>query len=124
MSEEIKLRPHHFLCLRFWAGNGYSAAYTQKVEEILPQIKNGTKVEIVFGPDTLCKACPHLKKSLCDSQQRVTKFDADVVKLCGLTDGQKTTWQEMCSLVSEKVMESGQFFSICGDCAWAEYCHN
>lgn len=123
MNEEIKFRPHHFLCMRFWAGNGYSEKYTARVEEILPQVKNGAKIKIVFEPDSLCAACPHLQNDICDSQSRVLKFDAEVAKLCGIKAGQTTTWQQMHKTVSEKIMEQNKFSAICGDCSWAEICH-
>lgn len=121
--EKIKFRPHHFLCMRYWVGNGYSESYTKFVNEILPQIKNGLPVEITFGPDSLCSVCPHLKNEICDSQERVMKFDKAVIDYCGMEEGQIVNWNDMFKLVSEKIMDAGLFESICGDCSWAEYCH-
>lgn len=121
--EKIKFRPHHFLCMRYWVGNGYSESYTKFVNEILPQIKNGLPVEITFGPDSLCSVCPHLKNGICDSQERVMKFDKAVIDYCGMEEGQTVNWNNMFKLVSEKIMDAGLFESICGDCSWAEYCH-
>lgn len=109
--------------MRYWVGNGYSESYTKFVNEILPQIKNGLPVEITFGPDSLCSVCPHLKNGICDSQERVTKFDKAVIDYCGMEEGQTVNWNDMFKLVSEKIMDAVLFESICGDCSWAEYCH-
>lgn len=122
-ENKIRLRPHHFLCLRFWAGNGYSREYTDYVEKILPAIKKGESLNVEFGPDSLCEKCPHLKNGICDSQDRVVEFDRKVIELCSLKNGQETNWGKMFQSVSCNIMDQGKFDSICGDCAWAEICH-
>lgn len=123
VTPTIKFRPHHFLCMRFWVGNGYSEEYTEYVNEILPQVREGLPVEITFGPDSLCEVCPHLKEGKCESQERVLKFDRAVIDHCSLKEGQVVIWNEVSKAVTEKIMNAGLFSSICGDCSWAEYCH-
>jgi len=120
----IKLRPHHFLCMRFWAGHGYSEEYTHTVEALLPRIHADEPVTVTFGPDSLCSACPHLQNGRCESQDHVLSFDQGVTDRLNLTDGMTTTWSEMSALVTEKIMNAHQFHAICGDCAWAELCHS
>lgn len=122
-NKRIKLRPHHFLCMRFWIGNGYSKEYTERVEEILPAMKSGEKVYVEFGPDSLCEKCPHLKNGICDSQDRVVEFDRKVAEYCSLKNGEETDWDKVFQSVSSGIMNQNRFDLICGDCAWAEICH-
>lgn len=123
MEPTIALRPHHFLCMRFWKGHGYSEDYTRRVEELLPRIQADEPVTVTFGPDSLCNACPHLQNGICESQDHVLSFDRGVMEHCGITDGMVTTWSQMYAIVTEKIMDTGAFETICGDCAWGELCH-
>lgn len=64
MSEKeskIKFRPHHFLCMRYWVGNGYSEKYTDFVNEIFKvvteKIMNADLFTSICGDCSWAKFC-------------------------------------------------------------------
>lgn len=88
----IRLRPHHFLCIRFWQGHGYSESFTNKMERIIPLLKNGNPIVITTGPDDLCDVCPNKIEidglAACKSQEKVLRYDQAVLDNCKLQEGQ------------------------------------
>ena len=52
--QELKLRPHHALCVRFFEGKGYSEDFTKNMYSVIEKLNNDPVIKIVFGYDDLC----------------------------------------------------------------------
>jgi len=51
----LRLRPHHLLCLLTYAGKGYSPAFVANLDAVASRVASGETVEIVAGPDDICR---------------------------------------------------------------------
>lgn len=119
----FKLRPHHGLCIRFFKGMGYSAEFTQNMQDIIRILKANDPV-VILSPecDVLCSCCPHNLDGTCSSQTKVQRFDDAVLRLCGLSPGKPLHWSEFSALVSENILNSGRLCEVCTDCDWYHIC--
>ena len=125
----IKIRPHHILCMRAYQGNGYSDEFNKnmkktiieinlynKVYNINPDIDIDTKVELVFGLDSLCNSCPNNLGTVCNSQENINNIDKKVIEIFNLKEG-IYSYKELEEIVY-KNMNNDFFEQICGRCEW------
>lgn len=125
MSETIiRLRPHHALCLRHFAGKGYSDAFVANMAALHRRLGENPDhpVQIILHRDVLCEACPHDVDNICESEEKVRRMDAAVAEACGLRSGQWISWRELCALVREKMLSEGPLPPACADCEWRSLC--
>lgn len=120
----IRLRPHHALCIRHFAGHGYSPEFTENMTRLIARLNSGdhVMVQIIMHRDSLCAACPHDHDHLCATEEKVHAFDLAVASACGLRSGQWLSWQELCALTDEHIFRPGLFESICATCEWFSLC--
>lgn len=67
----IRLRGHHLLCMLTYIGKGYSPAFVQNYDTIAGRLSDGEDIEIIDGPDDICRPL------LCESDCHC--FNASVV---------------------------------------------
>lgn len=60
--------------------------------------------------------------SICESAEKVTRYDNAVLDLCGLSEGSVLHWSELRALVQEKIISPGLLSQVCGDCIWFGIC--
>ena len=123
-GEPIPLRPHHLLCLHFFAGKGYSEEFTVLMEKVKKQTesKPQTLIRLAAEDDAFCSACPHHRDGVCDTAEKVKAYDAEVLRLTGLAPGERLPWERASALVREKILTAGKRTSVCGDCSWNDIC--
>lgn len=100
----IYLRPHHLLCTQGYSGKGYSEGFVSHMNEVVDELRNrpGTKITLTFSTDTLCSCCPHKEgEDLCDTQEKVKRFDQKVVDYFGLEE-KEYSYQELIREIDEK----------------------
>ena len=51
----VSLRPHHLLCILTHVGKGYSPGFTANMAALIERIANLEEIEIVGGPDDICR---------------------------------------------------------------------
>lgn len=121
----MKLRPHHILCIGKFTGHGYDERFTRHMTEIVSQLRNDpeTGITLVCGPDELCSYCPNDCGGICTSQEKVASIDADVLKVCGLYEGD-AVWSKLTEAARRSVFEADAFESICSRCEWFTLCMN
>ena len=120
----MKLRPHHLLCIRFYAGHGYSDAFNKKMREVISFLHTGATFTLTDGPDDLCESCPNLNGVLCSTQEKVARYDRKTLAALGLRPGVSLTYPEAKDLTDSTVFQSqAAFDEICGDCEWQALCH-
>ncbi|MBR3560634.1 MAG: DUF1284 domain-containing protein [Oscillospiraceae bacterium] len=74
------------------------------------------------APDPLCGSCPHNRDGVCDSSDKVARYDAAVLRLLSLPDGASLRWSELSARVWERVLAPGKLNEVCGDCQWYPIC--
>ena len=122
MGETIRLRPHHLLCIHNFVGKGYDETFTAHMSQIVEMLKEDPKIELVEGCDELCGACPHDLDGVCESADKVSRYDRGVMEACGLAPGDCESWSSLSDKVIESVFHAGRFEQICSDCQWYEIC--
>ena len=118
----IKLRPHHLLCISFFKGKGYSQDFVKNMTWTINLLKDDTAITFIDGADNICKACPNNTNGQCATQDKVERYDKSLLDLCNLSVGQTLTYSALKQLVDEKVLSCNKRTQICGDCEWSNIC--
>lgn len=126
MEERMTLRPHHGLCIRHFTGKGYSPGFVENMARVITQLHDAPEQEICLRmrEDILCGNCPHNEPGGCTSGQKVRRYDAAVLALCGLEDGVVLTWGEFERLVEERILSAGLLETVCRGCQWLALCRS
>lgn len=120
----ISLRGHHLICLQFFRGQGYDAGFLEKLAEVRRRALF-EKVEVVDGPDEVCRACPYLKEEQCtlpeSSEAEIREMDRKALDILGLSLGSRLTWPEE----TQAALQAG--FArwarhFCEACSWRPVC--
>lgn len=114
----IQLRPHHLLCTQGYSGKGYSADFVDNMNAVVHRLRHvpGEKIQLTFGPDSLCACCPHNTDGLCGTQDKVSRFDRKTVQYFGLKEGEYV-YQELISAIDAR-MTPAMLADICEGCSW------
>jgi len=140
----IRLRGHHLLCLLGYRGKGYSESFCDNMTEIYERLRlhPETEIEIVEGPDDICRAFPSDQISHCMNDS-VFRKDAAIVRLAGLgfaaasndggsipagedgsgaglRVGDRASWAALCEAVRSQVQPE-DVKTICADCRWEPF---
>lgn len=120
----IKLRGHHLICLRFFRGEGYDPAFLEKLQEVLRRA--GTEwIEVVAGPDEVCRACPFLKEEQCThpetSEAEIRAMDRAALEILDLAPGSRLKWPEK---APENLRKGFRNWArdFCEECSWRAAC--
>jgi hypothetical protein len=121
------LRGHHFVCLQFYRGEGYSAAFVDNLNSMVAR----TEVEpavLVAGADDVCVACPGLGAdgTCVDGQAgevEVARLDALAWTLLGAAPGEALSLSEARRRIAADAVGAGRWRSeACAGCAWEDVC--
>ena len=118
------LRPHHGMCFQFYVGKGYDEDFTDHMGRIIREMEANPSGEIVVSvtTDMVCANCPNNRDGVCESQEKVTRYDTAVLKACGIENGSTMTYEQLIRLVKGRVIDAGLRERICGDCEWDALC--
>lgn len=118
----MTLRAHHGMCLSFFQGEGYSDGFTQHMAMVQQSLMQDRLVRVVDGVDEICRKCPNRHGDRCVTQEKVWRYDRQVLTLCGLEAGSVLPYSEFHRLVEEQILISGKREEICGSCEWDALC--
>ena len=119
----FELRPHHALCAGFFRGKGYSEAFVTNMSQAVGTLRASDPLLTLRGaPDAVCRSCPHNTLGVCDSAEKVARYDAAVLRLAGLADGAALHWSALSALARERILAPGRLGEVCGDCQWYDIC--
>lgn len=126
MEERMTVRPHHGLCIRHFTGKGYSPSFVANMARVMEQLHDAPEQEICLQmrEDVLCGSCPHNEPGGCTSGQKVRRYDAAVLALCGLENGVVLTWRGFQRLVEERILSAGLLETVCRGCQWLALCRS
>lgn len=118
------LRPHHGMCFQFYEGKGYSEDFTDHMGRIIREMEAdpAQKVKLKVETDIVCENCPNNKAGECTTADKVKKYDKEVLKACGLGEGDEISFADFTELVRKRIIDAGIRSDICGDCSWDYIC--
>lgn len=118
-----KLRPHHGLCIAFFEGKGYSAAFAENMKRVIAALEaNDPEITLTDRTDVICAACPNDRGGVCESAEKVGRYDAAVLRLTGYACGDTLRWSAFRALVDGRILSPGLLGEVCGDCQWYGIC--
>ena len=121
---KIHLRGHHLLCLKGFQGYGYDDGFSENMTFINNQRKSGnTTVALSNSPDDICKACPNLKKNLCEDElqnSKIVKMDNEVLKKLDIENEYGAI--ELFEKIDEIFNTMESVSEICFNCMWHDKC--
>ncbi len=111
------LRPHHGMCFQFYEGKGYSEDFTDHMGRIIREMETNPSqmVELKVETDIVCENCPNNELGVCSTYEKVKRYDEEVLRACGLAEGDEISFAEFTGLVREKIIDAGVRSDICGD---------
>ena len=118
------LRPHHGMCFQFYEGKGYSEDFTDHMGRVIRECEGEPDqlITLTCSTDVVCRNCPNNESGICTTEEKVQRYDSEVLKTCGLKDGDEISYKRFLSLVKEHVIDTGKRGEICGDCSWDYIC--
>lgn len=115
----LKIRPHHFLCMKAFIGRGYSEDFTYNMIDVINSLNNNKsqKVEIVVDLDNICSKCPNnTNDRICSTNEQVLQMDQKVMNHFNLGCG-IYVYEEIRNLIYNNICEE-IIQDICGNCSW------
>ncbi|MBP0974189.1 MAG: DUF1284 domain-containing protein [Oscillospiraceae bacterium] len=119
----MKLRPHHLLCIGFFEGKGYSPAFVQHMTRIIAYLEQtAPPVTLTCACDVICQACPHCRDGICETAEKVLRYDKAVLSCCGLQEGDTLPYPLLREHVAAEILAKHRLSGVCGDCSWFSVC--
>ena len=123
MNDSV-LRPHHGMCFQFYEGKGYSLDFTDHMGKVIKGLAENPqqKIRLMIKADTVCENCPNNDDGICVSREKTERYDEEVLRTCGISEGELMTYENFIALVKEKIIDADLRNHICGDCSWDYIC--
>jgi len=125
MGREIRLRPHHILCLHGFRGLGYSQGFVDNMYRVLRDLKADPrlKIRLRMGFDLICSSCTVENIKECKkTTSKAGRMDRIIYRrLKGLR--KKTTLTDLLPLYYKNIKPK-DIKRICRLCQWFDlgYC--
>ena len=119
----FELRPHHGLCLCFFRGKGYSKEFVENMTRIQGALAENPLIRLAGNTDAICAACPNNQAGCCRTAEKVARYDREVLRRCGLFQGDVISFRELDKQIRQGILDEGQREAVCGDCQWSALCH-
>ena len=129
VTEPIKLRPHHFLCVLGFQGKGYSPAFVKNFRRVIERLgMEHARVEAAAGADDVCAPCPNNDAGTCrpggeSDEPRIRALDVAYERTLDLRPRETMTWADARRMIAAKVSDEA-FERNCAPCSWKQlgYC--
>ncbi|WP_439529585.1 DUF1284 domain-containing protein [Pannonibacter sp.] len=123
----IRLRPHHFLCMLTFVGEGYSRRFVVNYGRIIDRIRAGERIVLVEGPDDICAPLLSTEDPHCHNDSvklRDAQALADVAALMGLRleTGVELALDGALIARLQAGFATGAIRKACGGCQWSGLC--
>lgn len=125
MAEQVRYRPHHFLCSLGFEGKGYSPEFTANMTAIVMgrlRAKGGdaTVIEVTGATDDICAPCPKRRGDACAVQDKIARLDDAHARALALKPGDRMTWGQAKARIRLHV-RPGSLKNLCTGCEWEPY---
>ena len=124
----VRLRGHHFVCLQFFRGEGYSEEFVANLAGLLERVATEPAL-VVADADDVCAACPELgADGLCASttaggEDEIRRIDVLAFELLEIVPGDRITLAEARERLAADAIGVGHWRAVaCDGCAWESVC--
>lgn len=121
-DKAYKLRAHHGLCLLYFNGKGYSDEFVKNMFDVKHKLDTNPLVYITSKTDIICRKCPNNINERCNGEDKVAKYDNQVLLRCKLNDGDILPYHSFRNLIYHNIILPGKREDVCGDCSWNLLC--
>ena len=121
-GNEMRLRPHHILCICNYTGRGYSKSFEENMSKIAAMLRDGGRFTAVSGADDVCAACPNNKGGTCETEEKVRRCDKAAAELLGVTPDAVYSFDELSAGAENLMSDETAHAAVCGDCEWFGLC--
>jgi hypothetical protein len=128
-AEPVRLRGHHFICLQFFRGEGYSATFVDNLSRVIERAAENPAL-LVEGADDVCAACPGLAAdSTCVDPQagecEVRRLDRLASDVLGIKPGAALSLARARELLAADAISAGRWrIEACAGCTWEDVCES
>ena len=115
----IALRPHHFLCIYCFRGEGYSNTFTDNLAQIHNTLESQPLTQVIATSitDAICMPCPHRVGTQCSSENKIQQLDQKHQTFFNWSNDIPTSW----NLAKQHIKKSitvPEHQHICHGCEW------
>lgn len=127
MTDLIRLRPHHLLCMLTYVGKGYTPGFVVNYDRIITRLNAGAEIEVVDGPDDVCGPVACLPGSHCHLDG-IRLRDALAAEAVAAWLGRDTSYGARLSLAPRDITRlregfaTGDIRKACTGCDWEIFC--
>lgn len=124
-----RLRGHHFICLQFFGGEGYSSAFADNLKAVVERSTTKRAVMVDYADD-VCAACPGLNgDGTCHDpnagEVEVRRLDRLASDILGVEPGFYLSLADARALLSADAIGAGCWrFEACAGCSWEHVCEH
>jgi len=124
---QLRLRGHHFVCLQFYRGQGYSARFVENLARVTERAAHSPAL-LVEGADDVCAACPGLSADgTCmdpnAGEVEVRRLDRLAWEVLGVQPGALVSLAEARGRLSADAIAVGRWrLEACSGCMWEDVC--
>jgi uncharacterized protein len=128
-DQPVRLRGHHFICLQFFRGEGYSEAFVENLRRVIERTAE-TPALLVAGADDVCAACAGLAEDgTCVDPQagevEVMRIDKLAWSILGIAPGDSLSLADARHRLADDAIAAGQWrFDACAGCTWEAVCED
>jgi hypothetical protein len=123
----LRLRAHHFVCLQFYRGQGYSFGFVQNLNRVVERSAS-EPATVVLDADDVCAACPGLAhdRTCLDpnaGETEVRRIDRLACGILGIQPEMQLTLAEARERLAADAVAAGRWrFEACDGCTWEDTC--
>lgn len=126
----VRLRGHHFICLQFFRGEGYSEEFVENLAHVVARATREPAL-VVAGIDNVCAACPDLgADSRCASasaggEAEILRIDELALEVLGSSPGARLSLADARERLVADAMGVGTWrANACDGCTWESVCES
>jgi uncharacterized protein len=126
-SQTPRLRGHHFVCLQFFAGQGYSFDFVQNLRRVIERVTDAPAL-LVEGADDVCVGCPGLAADgICldpnAGETEIRRIDRLALQVLDARPGDQLSLAQARERLSADAITAGRWrFEACHGCTWEDVC--
>ena len=123
----VRLRGHHFVCLQFFRGKGYSDEFVENLRAVVER-STENPAQLVAGADDVCSACTGLARDgSCLNPQagdlEINRADRFAWRVLGAAPGDLLSLAEARRRLADDAVSLGTWRADnCAGCTWEREC--
>jgi len=127
VTAPVRLRGHHFICLQFYGGQGYSDEFVANLTELVTRLRS-EPARLVAGADDVCSACPSLSdtRECADphtGEAEIARIDTLAQELLGMDVGDMVTLAQAAERLADDAVAVGRWrYESCDGCSFESVC--